>query len=128
MRFITLVKASEAVGAPPQSYIEAVDRRRREAMEAGIVVATGGLAPTAEGVRIRVSKGKLAMTDGPFTEGKEVIGGYAVLELPTRAEAIESARAFMQFHADHWPGWEGEMEVRQLFETPSPRAAQRAMG
>ncbi|MGH7529441.1 MAG: YciI family protein [Gemmatimonadales bacterium] len=58
--------------------------------------------------------------DGPFTESKEVIGGYAVLELPTREEAIRAAVDFMQFHAQHWPGWEGEMEVRQMYEAPAP--------
>jgi hypothetical protein len=117
MRFLTLVKAAESQGPPPQSYLEAIGRKRREAMQAGVVVTTGGLAATAEAVRIRVSQGKLVVTDGPFTEAKEVIGGYAVLELPSRAEAVEAAREFMRFHADHWPGWEGEMEVRQLFET-----------
>lgn len=118
MRFITLVRSAETQGPPPPSYVEAVDRKRRDAMEAGLVVTTGGLAPSAQGVRIRVAKGKLAVTDGPFTEAKEVIGGYAVLEVPSREEAIRAARDFMEFHAAHWPGWEGEMEVRQMFETP----------
>lgn len=123
MRFITLVRSAEAQGPPPRSYLEAAEKKRREAMEAGIVVATGGLAPSAQGVRIRVTKGKLVVTDGPFTEAKEVIGGYAVMELPSREAAIQAAREFMEFHAAHWPGWEGEMEVRQMFDAPPPPPA-----
>lgn len=99
MRFLTLVRSAEAQGPPPTSYVDAADKKRREAIQAGIVVTTGGLAPSAHGVRLRVAKGKLVVTDGPFTEAKEVIGGYAVLELPSREEAIQAARDFMQFHA-----------------------------
>ena len=68
------------------------------------------------GARVRLSGGKVTVIDGPFTEAKEVIGGYAQFELKSKQEAIESAVAFMELHKKHWPGWEGETEVRQMFE------------
>jgi hypothetical protein len=80
------------------------------------MIGSGGLAPTALGARVRLSGGKLTATDGPFTEAKEVFGGYAQFELKSKAEAIESAIRFRELHKKHWPGWEGETEVRQMFE------------
>ena len=64
---------------------------------------------------MRLSGGKLTVFDGPFTESKEVIGGYAVYDLPSREEAMKWATRFMEVHRDNWPGWEGEAEVRQIF-------------
>ena len=61
-----------------------------------------------------VGKPKLMVTDGPFAEAKEVVGGYAVLEAKSRAEALEATRLFLQLHQQHWPGWEGECEIREL--------------
>jgi hypothetical protein len=87
--------------------VEALEGKRREAKAAGILVTTGGLAPSAQGVRIRVKAGKVTVKDGPFAESKEVIGGYAIMELPTREEAVQAALDFMRFHAQHWPGWGG---------------------
>jgi hypothetical protein len=75
----------------------------------------GGLAPTAAGVRIRLSKGKLTVTDGPFSEAKEVVGGYAIFELASKEEAIEQGVRFLELHKKHWKGWEGETEIRRLF-------------
>jgi hypothetical protein len=63
---------------------------------------------------VRLSKGQLKMTDGPFTEAKEVVGGYAIAELPSREEAEKFARKFMELHRLHWPTFEGESEVRPL--------------
>ena len=64
---------------------------------------------------MRVSKGQLTVTDGPFTETKEVVGGYAQFELKSKEEAIEGAVRFMELHQKHWPEWEGETEIRQIF-------------
>ena len=64
---------------------------------------------------MRVSGGKLNVIDGPFTEAKEVVGGYAQFELKSKQEAIDGAVRFMELHRKHWPGWEGEAEVRQIF-------------
>jgi hypothetical protein len=81
----------------------------------GKIVASGGLAPTAASSRVRVSDGKLTVIDGPFTETKEVVGGYAVMEFASKQEALESAVHFMELHKKFWPEWEGETEVRQIF-------------
>jgi hypothetical protein len=80
------------------------------------LIANGGLRPTVQGARVRISDGKLSVTDGPFTEAKEVIGGFAQFELKSREEAIESAVRFMELHRKHWPGWEGETEIRVMYE------------
>ena len=67
------------------------------------------------GARVGLSRGKVILIDGPFTEAKEVVGGYVVLKLRSKEEAIEGAMHFMELHKKHWPGWEGETEVRQMF-------------
>jgi hypothetical protein len=86
-----------------------------EAARQGVLVAAGGLSPMAKSGRVTVSGGKVKVLDGPFSETKEVIGGYAVYDLDSRAEAMEWARRFMELHRELWPGWEGETEVRQIF-------------
>ena len=65
---------------------------------------------------MRLSGGKVSVIDGPFTEAKEIIGGYAQFELKSRQEAIEGAVRFMELHKKYWPGWEGETEVREMYE------------
>jgi hypothetical protein len=95
--------------------MDAIGKLAEEAVKAGTMVATGGLAPTAQGKRVRLSQRKVTVIDGPFTEAKEIIGGYAVFDLNSKEQAIESAVRFMELHKEHWPGWEGETEVRQVF-------------
>jgi len=115
MRFMTLVKSAETNGPPPQALMDAIDKLGEEASRDGTMVQMGGLFPSAAGARVRLSRGKLVITDGPFAEAKEVVGGFAVFELPSREAAVEAARRFMELHREHWPGWEGETEVRQIF-------------
>jgi len=110
-----LVKSAENSGPPPKALMDAIGKMAEEASKAGLMLQTGGLAPTAMSSRVRLSQGKVTTIDGPFTESKEVIGGFAVFEFQSRAEAIESAVKFMELHKQHWPGWEGETEVRQMF-------------
>ena len=77
----------------------------------------GGLLPSSAGTRVRVGKGKLTVIDGPFTETKELIGGYTIMQVGSREEAIELGKRFMQIHADVLgSGYEGELEIRQLVE------------
>jgi hypothetical protein len=116
MRFMMIVKVAENSGPPPKGLMDAIAKLGEEATRAGEMIDTGGLAPTATGARVRLSAGKLTVTDGPFTEAKEVVGGYAVFELKSKKEAIESAVRFMELHKQHWPGWEGETEIRQVFQ------------
>jgi hypothetical protein len=110
-----LVKSAENLGPPPEALMDAIGKMAEEATKAGLMLQTGGLAPTAMSSRVRLSQGRLTTTDGPFTESKEVIGGFAVFEFKSTEEAIESAVKFMELHRQHWPGWDGETEVRQIF-------------
>jgi len=122
MRFITMVKSSEdpSLGPPPKALMEAIGKLGEDAAKAGVMVEMGGLLPTAMGARLRISGGKLTVTDGPFSEAKEVIGGYAVYSVKTKDEAVAWAKRFMNLHKQHWPGWEGETELRQLMEFGPP--------
>ena len=115
MRFMMIVKHAESQGLPPKELMDAIAKLSEEAVHAGTMLGSGGLGPTALGARVRLSGGKLTVTDGPFTEAKEVVGGYAQFELKSKEEAIEGALRFMELHKKHWPGWEGETEIRQMF-------------
>ncbi len=114
MRFMMIVKHAEKQGPPPKQLMDAIEKLAEEEVKAGTMLGSGGLRPTALGARVRLSGGQVTVTDGPFTEAKEVVGGYAQFELKSKEEAIESAVRFMELHKKHWPGWEGETEVRQM--------------
>lgn len=114
MRYMSLVKSAEDSGPPPRALMDAIMDGSAEAMRAGTLVETGGLAPTARGTRVRLSRGNVTVTDGPFTEAKEVVGGYAVIEATSRQDAVDAAVWLMNLHREHWPGWEGEVEVREI--------------
>jgi hypothetical protein len=116
MRFMMIVKHSEKQGPPPKALMDAIAKIAEEEAKAGTMLGNGGLTSTGQGARVRLSGGKVTVIDGPFTEAKEVIGGFAQFELKSKQEAIEAAVAFMELHKKHWPGWEGETEVRQMFE------------
>ena len=115
MKFMMLVKHGENSGPPPKELMDAIEILSEEAVKNGTMLGNGGLAPTAQSTRVRLAGGKVSVIDGPFTEAKEVIGGYAQFELKSKQEAIEGAVRFMELHRKHWPGWEGETEVRQIF-------------
>jgi hypothetical protein len=115
MKFMMLVKHAENQGPPPKELMDAMAILSEESVKAGTMIANGGLAPTANSTRVRVSKGKLTVKDGPFTEAKEMIGGFAQFELKSKEEAIEGAVRFMELHKKYWPEWEGETEIRQIF-------------
>jgi len=114
MRFMMMVKSAENKGAPPKGFMDVMAKLGEEAVKAGTMVVSGGLAATAASTRVRLSKGQIAAIDGPFTEAKEVVGGFAILEFQSKKEALKSAKHFMELHKIHWPGWEGETEVRQV--------------
>ncbi len=116
MRFMMIVKSAEKWGFPPKELMDAIGKLSEEAVKAGTMIGSGGLLPTATGTRVRLSGGQVTVIDGPFTEAKEVVGGYAQFELKSKEVAVESAKRFMELHKEHWPGWEGETEVRQMFE------------
>ena len=120
MKFMMMVKADAdyEAGKPPSPELEAaIGKISREMAEKGNLVDVGGLLPSSMGTRVRVGKGKLTVIDGPFTETKELIGGYAIMQVGSREEAIELGKRFMQIHADVLgPAYEGELEIRQLAE------------
>jgi hypothetical protein len=116
MRFMMIVKHAEKQGPPPKQLMDAITKLAAEETKAGTMLGSGGLGPTTLGARVRLSGGQVAVTDGPFSEAKEVIGGYAQFELKSKDEAVKSAVQFMELHKKHWPGWEGETEVRQMFD------------
>jgi hypothetical protein len=115
MRFMTLVKSSEGCGAPPPALMEAISKISEDAAKSGALLEAGGLAPIAISNRVRVSNGKVLVLDGPFAETKEVVGGFAVFEVSSKQEMIDATIKFMELHREHWPGWEGETEIRQVF-------------
>ncbi len=115
MRFMMIVKHTEGSGFPPKPLMDAMAKLSDEAVKDGTMVGNGGLGPTALGARVRISRGQVTVVDGPFTEAKEVVGGFAIFELASKEEAIKGAVRFMELHKEHWPGWEGETEVRQMF-------------
>jgi hypothetical protein len=114
MKFMMLVKHAEPSVAPTKELMDAVAKLAEEAVKAGTMVASGGLAPTAMSTSVRLSRGQVTAIDGPFTEAKEVVGGFAIFELKSKQEAIEGALRFMELHRKHCPGWEGETEVREI--------------
>lgn len=116
MRFMMIVKHAEKWGFPPKELMEAIGKLSEEANQAGTMLGSGGLRSTAQGARVCLSGGKITVIDGPFTEAKEVVGGYAQFEMKSKEEAISSATRFMELHKKYWPGWEGETEVRQMYE------------
>ena len=115
MRFMMIVKHTEKQGPPPKQLMDAIAKLAEEEAKAGTMLGSGGLGPTALGARVRLSGGQVTVTDGPFTEAKEVVGGYAQFELKSKQEAIDGAVRFMELHRKHWPGWQGETEIRQIF-------------
>ena len=121
MQFMMIVKGDEnfaASGPPPKELMDAVGKLGEEATKAGKMVSMGGLQHTAKGARVRIEGGKLRVIDGPFMESKEVIGGFSIMDVGSREEAIEEARKFMALHGQLWKGWDGECEVRQMYEGP----------
>ena len=111
MRFMFIVKSAHS-GPPTPKLIEAMHKLADREIKAGRMLDSGGLTPLAMGAQVRIANGQLSVLDGPFVEAKEVIGGYAIFELPGKEEAVAMATEFMQLHKDLMPGWEGTCELR----------------
>lgn len=116
MRYLMMIKHDEKYRNEPipQGLMDAMGRLVEEKFKSGKLKDTAGLKPTADGFRVRNQGGKTSVTDGPFTEAREVVGGYAIFELASREEALKEAREFMELHRVHWPAFEGVCEVRPL--------------
>ena len=114
MRFLTIFAAPERSDWPPSDQ-EIASRGQfiEQAARDGWLITTEGCQPTAQGARVRQSGGKVTVTDGPFAEAKEVVGGFAIIQANSKEEAIEYTRKFLAVAGD------GVCEVRQLYEVPA---------
>lgn len=122
MRFMMMVKGDKnhEAGLPPDpALIAAIGKHSEDMVRSGVMLANGGLMPSATGARVRASRGNLSVTDGPFTETKELIGGYAIVEAKSRDDAIELGKQFMALHVRVLgDAYDGECEVRQMYDGP----------
>ena len=116
MRYMIMIKAREDVGSPPPQLIEVMGRDMAELMRSGVMVEAGGLQPSAAGARVRLAGDRLAVSDGPFTEATELVGGYSVVQVDSHEDAVALGRRLVQIHQQFWPEWQGEAEVRRLME------------
>ena len=117
MRFMMFMypEISEEEWDPSAEDVAEMSRYNEELRKAGMLLSLDGLHPPGEGARVSFdSEGTSSVTDGPFAEAKEVVGGYSVLDVRSHEEAVEGARRMMQIHLDHWPGWEGSCDVRRI--------------
>jgi hypothetical protein len=118
MKYMTMVSADESQGPPPPALMGAIMQLGMEAAQAGVLVQQGGLHRSNSAIRVRVAGGRMSVTDGPFAESKELIGGYAIYSVKSRDEIIHWTERFMALHLEHWPGWTGMAEVREIYEAP----------
>ena len=110
MKFLGIYKAAETGIPPTTEHMQAMGQLIQEMSEKGILLATEGCLPSALGVRVRRSNGKITVTDGPFTETKELIAGFALMRCDTKEEAIAWTKKFLEVAGD------GESEIRQIYE------------
>jgi hypothetical protein len=120
MKFLSIYKTAERSAPPSQEEMARMGKLVEDGMKAGFLLATEGCLPTALGARVRMSGGKLTVTDGPFAEAKEVVGGFALLRANSKEEALEMVKNFLQVAGD------GECELRQLYEAGQNKCADAA--
>jgi hypothetical protein len=114
MKFLSVYKTKEQNRPPSAEEMDKMGKLIEEGMKAGYLLAVEGCLPSAMGARVRLSNGAISVTDGPFTETKELIGGLAIIQAASKAEAIEHVRTFLGVAGP------GECEIRQLYEAPGP--------
>ena len=122
MRYLTLLRGRHSTTPPPPELMEAIMTLGQDATQAGALLDTAGLAPSASGARLSLVGNELTAVDGPFAESKEVIS-YAIYDVQSKEEVVEWATRFLKAHRDLWPGWEGEVDVLKLFgpeDFPAP--------
>lgn len=120
MRFLCLYKPSKAEGTPPtEQEMARMGKLIEEGMKSGKLLATEGCLPSSKGARVRLSDGRYTVTDGPFTESKELVAGFALIQADSKEDAIQQVKDFLQVAGD------GETEVRQLYEAPPLAQARR---
>jgi hypothetical protein len=122
MKFLSIYKTAERGGPPSQEEIAKMGKLIEEGIKAGFLLSTEGCLPSALGARVRMSVGRVTVTDGPFTEAKEVVGGFAILQANSKEEALKLVKNFLQVAGD------GECELRQLYEAGQNTCADAAAG
>jgi hypothetical protein len=120
MKFLSIYKTVERNTGPTQAEMERMGKLIEEGFKSGKLLATEGCLPSTLGARIRQTNGQAAVVDGPFSEAKEIVGGFAILQLNSKEEAIEYVKEFMRIAGD------GECELRQLYEMPADASAKAA--
>jgi hypothetical protein len=116
MRFLSIYKTIERSEPPTQEHMAAMGKLIEEMTSNGTLIATEGCLPSVKGARVRRSGGKVTVTDGPFTESKELIAGFAILEASSKEEAIQLTKTFLGIAGD------GECEIRQIYTAEDPVA------
>ena len=115
MRYLVLLKAvTTPEGPPPAELMEAIMQLGEDARNAGVLLDSQGLQPSATGARVSLLAGTMSTVDGPFTESKELIS-YAVYDVRSKEDAVEWTGRFLRIHRERWPGWEGEADVLKIF-------------
>jgi hypothetical protein len=115
MRFLSIYKSRETGTMPSPEEMARMGKLIEDGMKKGYLLGTEGCLPSAKGARVRLANGKVSVTDGPFTEAKEVVGGFAILKADSREAAVELVKEFLQVAGD------GECELRELYEAgPMP--------
>jgi hypothetical protein len=125
MRFMMMMKCTSSLEAgvpPPPKLMQAISEHAEKARKDGILLSTGALLHPNTGARVRANNGKVTVTDGPFAETKELIGGFAILKAGSRDEAIRMGEEFLQLYSDILgPSYQGEMEIRQMMDEQEMR-------
>jgi hypothetical protein len=114
MHYMVFVKMAGDQGDPPAELVEAMGSEMAKGFANGTLLQAGGLYATSFRTEFRVRAGEVTSTDGPFTEAKEAVGGYAIIDVRDHAEAVENARLMAELHHRYWPGWEGAIEARRI--------------
>jgi hypothetical protein len=112
MRFLSIYKTAETNTPPSSEHVAKMQKLVEDGMKSGVLLATEGCLPSARGARVRLDGGKVTVTDGPFTESKELVAGFAILQANSKEEAIEITKNFLQVAGG------GECEIRQIFTAP----------
>ncbi len=120
MKFLSIYKCAETGVPPSQEEMRKMGELIEKGMKAGWLLGTEGCLPSALGARVRLSDGKIRVTDGPFTESKEVVGGFAIMQANSKTEVIELAKDFLNVVGG------GECELRQIYEAPQAQSAAKS--
>jgi hypothetical protein len=125
MKYMLFIKHTEDYRGivPPQGLMEAMGKFVSEGFASGVLKDTAGLKATSEAKKVRLAGGKLSVIDGPFTESKEIVGGYALIDVKSEKEALALTTEFMELHRVHWPEFNGEAEMRPLEDFDAPPSA-----